>query len=106
MSSPKRVAKRFPMQLPFTFKYSNGGMHQELGQTVNVSFGGIHFETQAKLGVGDAVELVLPLPAPLSAEGSGWVRCQGRVVWVEPRPNGTMGVGAEVETYQVVPSQA
>jgi hypothetical protein len=94
------------MQLPVRFKYSNGGMHEDSGQTVNISFGGFHFETQAKLAVGDQIELVLPLPAPLCAEGNGWARCRGRVIWVERRSDGMMGIGAEIETYQVMPSQA
>jgi len=106
MSNPKRTAKRFPMQLPVTVKYSNGGVHADSGRTENVSFGGIYFETSAKLMAGDKVELVLPVPAALCADGNGWVRCWAKVVWVESRQNGIMGVGAAVETYEVMPSQA
>ncbi len=106
MSSPKRTAKRFPMQLPVTLKYLNGGIHEDAGRTVNLSAGGIYFEISARIMEGDEIELTLPLPEPLCDKGKMWVHCLARVVWVEVHPDGTMGIGAAVGTYELQLSQA
>ncbi len=102
MSDDKRSARRFPVQLPMSLKYSNGEVRRTTAEARNVSVGGIYFYSPAKLAMGDQIELVVPLPEELRAEGKAWLLCRGKVVRVESASEEGTGIGAVLEEYHVI----
>ncbi len=102
MTDDKRSAKRFPVELPMSVKYSNGEVRRTTAEARNLSVGGIYFYSPAELTLGDEIELVIPLPPELRGEGRTWLLCRGKVVRVEPSTAEGTGIGAVVEEYHVI----
>lgn len=58
---------------------------------------------QAKVAVGSALELVLPLPAGVADKDPIWIRCTCRVIRVEDgAPRREFGVAAMIEGYETL----
>ncbi len=98
----KRAAKRFSMELPLTGKYSNGGMHAFIGQTKDVSAGGLFFYCDTQLDVGSEIQLIFPLPPELRGAYPAFVVCDVEVVRAEPSADGRTGVAGRVRSYQLM----
>ncbi len=100
---PKRKAQRFPVEEPVTASWSNGGTHEAVGETRDVSSAGIYFYADFQPEQGSCIELVLTFPPEVTRGESVCVLCKGTVVRVEPdaQENKT-GVAVEIQSYDVV----
>ena len=73
-----RNAVRFPLHLPVTLKTSTD---EHRAQTIDISAGGILFETETEVEVGSAVEFTVAMPGDaLGFDRDVLVKCSGRVV--------------------------
>ena len=103
MAHEKRVGKRFTIKLTVSAKSEAAGF-EELGETRDVSPGGIYFYTDREIGRETEIEIVLPLPPNLSETTHGaWVLCRCKVVRIEPSADGRHGIGAIIQSYELVP---
>jgi len=86
----KRKTMRFHMNLPIELK--NGK-----GVTRDVSTQGVFFETDQLLSVDETVEFTIAMLYAV-VDSSVRLRCQGKVLRVEPAPNG-IGVAAALTSH-------
>jgi len=99
----KRLGKRVPIQLVVSGRSRDGQSFEEIGQTRDISAGGVYFFTKADVAPDSEIELLMPLPPPLADQRQAWVLCRGEVARVEPWPDGRNGVGVFIRTYEMVP---
>jgi hypothetical protein len=100
---PKRKSPRFPVEEPVTASWSNGGTHEAVGQTRDVSTSGIYFYADFEPAQGSCIELVLTFPPEVTRGESVCVLCRGTVVRVEASPDESKtGVAVEIQSYDVV----
>ena len=108
MSMPfeeKRTGKRLPMQLVVSGRARDGSTFEEIGQTRDVSAGGVYFYSRNDVEPGTELDLLMPLPPPLADRREVWVLCRGEVARVEPRASGDgrNGIGVLIQSYEMVP---
>jgi hypothetical protein len=71
------------------------------GEAVNLSERGIRFNSNMKLHVGEPIEMFFTLPTELSGRSPEAIRCNARVVHVNPgMKNGGMEVGAAIDRFE------
>jgi PilZ domain len=100
---PKRKAPRYPVEEPVTASWSNGGTHESVGQTRDVSTSGIFFYADFEPAQGSGIELVLTFPPEVTHGESVCVLCRGTVVRVEASlEEDKTGVAVEIQSYEVV----
>jgi hypothetical protein len=100
---PKRKATRYPIEEPVTASWSNGGTHEAVGQTRDISTAGIFFYADFEPAQGSCIELVLTFPPEVTRGESVCVLCRGTVVRVEPIPEeNRTGVAVEIQSYEVM----
>ena len=99
----KRTGKRLPMHLLVSGRCPDGSTFEEIGETRDVSAGGVYFYTESRVAEGSPIDLLLPLPPQLADRREVWVLCKGEVARVEPIPDGRNGVGVLIESYEMVP---
>ncbi len=100
----KRSAERYTHVVPARVKYMNGGVHEDMGLTKDVSAHSVYLYTDTNIIVGSTIEVALPLPPEVTgADRQIVVRCQARVVRVQERSeDGRMGIAAVFDDYQIV----
>jgi hypothetical protein len=100
---PKRKAQRYPLEEPVAATWSNGGTHDTVGQTRDVSASGVYFYADFEPTDGSCIELVLTFPPEVTRGSNLSVLCKGRVVRVEPNAlEDRTGVAVEIESYEVL----
>lgn len=67
---------------------------------MNLSERGIYFTSSLKLSVGEPLEMFFTIPSELTGRSAEAVRCDARVVHIDARGNGSLGVGAVIERFQ------
>ncbi len=97
----KRRARRIASKRPARVKSLDGVVEEMQGQTRDVSAHGMFFFLSREVAEGARLEVVLPLPEGLTDTGEQWVRCQCRIVRVEPGPHAhQFGVAAMIESFE------
>ena len=82
--SEQRKNQRFELKLPIELVKAGGAESPQVGETRNLSSGGVLFTAEGKLQKGDPVEYLVTLPAP-GTEAGIQLRCMGKVVRVDER---------------------
>ena len=95
-----RIARRFPMRLPLSVKVSNGGLHEEICVTRDVSSRGIFFYSDTRMRAGADIEYVLTLPREILLMEPVRIRYRGKVVRVEQDASPQYGVAASVHRFE------
>jgi hypothetical protein len=81
--SDARTGKRFPLNLPITFKHKESA-RKLAATTSNVSAAGVYIQANAKLEVGSKIEFDIVLPAKVvGTDCDVEIVCKGRVVRTE-----------------------
>ncbi len=97
----QRATRRFSLRLPLAVKYVDGGVHEKLAQTRDVSARGVCFFLDSTIAEGSEIEFTLTLPPEITLTESIRVHCRGRVVRVDPAgPNGKVSIAAIIERYE------
>lgn len=105
----RRGTRRFEMRLPLVVRtaVANGPL-EAASETEDVSSHGLYFTVEKNLAPGSAVEVLLTLPREITMSEPVRVRCQGRVVRVETKPqreSRTVGVAAVIDRYEFLRSE-
>jgi PilZ domain len=102
----RRDARRFTMSLPLRV-FPQAAKGRELAaSTRDVSYQGLYFLADAKFEIGSEIEFVITLPERVTRSGDVNIRCQGKIVRVEPSENGRVGVAAKIARYEFIPATA
>ncbi len=109
MNMPPRKAPRFKTENPVSARWTNGGLHEVVGKTRDVSTAGLFFYTESAPDNGSEIEVMVTLPPEVTGSEAKAVICRGRVVRVEAvdegeatAPTAKYGVAVEVDSYEVV----
>lgn len=89
--SEQRKNQRFELKLPIELVKATGDEIPQLGETRNLSSGGVLFTANGRLQKGDPIEYMVTLPAVGSETGLR-LRCMGKVVRVDEREARDTGV--------------
>lgn len=82
--SEQRKNQRFDLKLPIELVKAGGGENSQIGETRNLSSGGVLFTSEGKLQKGDPIEYLVTLPVQ-GVETGLRLRCMGKVVRVDER---------------------
>lgn len=89
------------MRLPVSVRVSNGGVHDEVCVTRDVSSRGIFFYSDTPMREGAEIEYVLTLPREMLMMDPVRIRYRGKVVRVEGDAAATQfGVAASVHRFE------
>ena len=106
-----RKNRRYDLRLPVELVRAGGEQVSNLGETRNVSSGGVLFTSDAPVDVGQPIEYLISLPPGPNREARVRLRCLGKVlrlVQSDSKPgNGShhVGVAATMERYEFVRSK-
>jgi hypothetical protein len=101
----RRSGRRVQADIPLSIKLPQGDL-EVTGRSRDLSETGIFFYTDAKIGEGSELDMVLILPPELTQGEKRWVCCQASVVRLEERKDGgEVGVAAVIKNLQVLPGQ-
>jgi PilZ domain len=101
----RRSGRRIQADIPLSIKLPQGEL-EAIGRSRDLSESGIFFYTDAQIGEGSELEMVLILPPELTQGEKRWVCCQASVVRLEERNGGgEVGVAAVIKNLQVLPGQ-
>ena len=98
----RRSGNRVEVRLPVTVKPRDGSAEQ-IAYTRDLSAQGIFFYSDSKITEGSQLEMVLILPAEVTAGERKWVCCQASVVRVEAGAGQEFGVAAVFNRLDVMP---
>jgi hypothetical protein len=102
----RREARRFTMNLPMRVLRREDKERELDAQTRDVSYRGLYFLADADFEVGSEIEFVITLPQQVMQSGDVNIRCQGKIVRVEPSDNGRVGIAAKIARYEFMPATA
>jgi hypothetical protein len=101
-----RKNKRFDLRLPVELVRAGGEQISNLGETQNVSSGGVLFTSDARVDVGQPIEYLISLPPGSNRQARVRLRCLGKVLRLhrtdarpDPDPS-SMAVAATMERYE------
>ncbi len=77
--SDQRKSKRFDLRLPIRLVREGNRRLDEVGETMNLSSGGVLFRSHAELEVGSPIEYLITLQ-PGGRENAIQIHCVGKVV--------------------------
>lgn len=106
-AAERREARRFTMNLPLSIlPWEQKG--DELAVNMrDVSYRGLYFFAGVEFEAGREILFVITLPQNITRSGDVKIRCQGKVVRVDPAENGSLlGVAAKIERYEFIPAAA
>jgi len=99
----QRKAKRFDLRLPVEVVRKSFQPVSSVGETKNLSAGGVLFSATVDMEVGEPIEYIITFPTHTSDSGEVNLRCLGKVVRMERTgDNGESAVlvGATLERYE------
>ena len=104
--SERREARRFTMNLPLRVLPREAKDHELMAHTRDLSYQGLYFLTDASFEVGNEIDFVITLPEQVTQSTDVNIRCQGKIVRVEPSENGRVGIAAKIARYEFLPATA
>jgi PilZ domain len=102
--SDRRLAQRFLLSIPVFVREWKTMTPEKKVESVNVSEGGVYFETDTPPREGAAVQIRLEMPREITGDATAEWRCTGKVVGVRPTcpPGGSLGVGVRFDYYEIM----
>ncbi|MFB3777378.1 MAG: PilZ domain-containing protein [Bryobacteraceae bacterium] len=102
----QRKAKRFDLKLPVEVVRKSFQPVSSVGETKNMSAGGVMFSATIELEVGEPIEYIIAFPTHPINGGSVSLRCLGKVLRSEPNgpdpSDRSVLVAATLERYEFV----
>lgn len=100
-----RIAKRFDLRLPLEVVRKSALPISSVGETKNMSAGGVLFSATVEMEVGEPLEYIITFPTPPGNGGGVNLRCLGKVVRLEggasePGGKAPFLVAATLERYE------
>jgi hypothetical protein len=105
-AADRREARRFTMNLPLRIlPWERKGDDLTVNMR-DVSYRGLYFITSEQFEAGRDILFVITLPQDITKSGDVKIRCQGKVVRIDPSENGSVGVAAKIERYEFLHGMA
>jgi PilZ domain len=98
----RRGGQRLAVRLPVRVKAKDAGGEQRVF-TRDLSSKGIFFYLDSEISAGAELEMVLILPAELTAGEKRWVCCHASVVRVEENKGRNFGIAATIQRMDILP---
>ena len=99
----QRKTKRFDLRLPLELIRAGSQRISKLGETKNLSSGGVLFTSDMDFEIGELIEYLITLPTAVAPITEVRLRCMGKVIRRDPSPKYTgAAVAATVERYEFV----
>ena len=101
--SDRRLAQRFNLTITLFIREWKAVTPEKEVESVNVSEGGVYFETDSPLREGTIVEIRMEMPMAVTGDATmEWI-CIGKVSRVRPIRSGgaSSGVGVRFDCYEV-----
>jgi PilZ domain len=98
----RRGGQRLAVRLPVSVKAQDGAGEQRVF-TRDLSSKGIFFYLDSEVSAGTELEMVLILPAELTAGEKRWVCCHASVVRVEQNKGQNFGIAAAIQRIDILP---
>ena len=102
----QRKARRFDLKLRVEVVRRSFQPVSSVGETKNLSAGGVLFSATIPIEVGEPIEYIITFPTHPINGGSVNLRCLGKVLRLEPygsdAENGSVLVAATLERYEFV----
>jgi len=96
----KRRARRFELALPVTLMSAGEKESPLTVQSRDISSNGILLECDEELRLGTTLELMVTLPKEITQAAPVRLRCLGRVVRVDRKPQKRIGVAVTIDRYE------
>ena len=102
----KRTHERIPHLMPASVRWSNGGVHEEVWYSRDVSQNSVFLYTDVELKMGSYIEVAMPLPPEITGKDKQIVvRCKARIVRIQQRESDKrVGIAAVYDDFEVVQS--
>jgi hypothetical protein len=102
--SDRRSALRFRLAIPLFVREWKTMAPEKKVESVNVSEGGVYFETDTPPREGAVLQIRLEMPKEITGDATAEWRCTGKVVSVRPTfpPGGSLGVGVRFDYYEII----
>ncbi len=102
--SDRRLAQRFRLTIPLFIREWKTTTPETEVKSVNLSEGGVYFETDSPPREGVVVQIRLTMPMDITGDTMVEWRCTGKVVGVRPTcpPGSSLGVGVRFDYYEVL----
>lgn len=97
----QRGARRFPLALPISLRFSGTGKPSVTAHTRDVSSRGVFFYVDADLAEGSAVDFVMTLPEEITLAAPIRVHCHGKIVRTD-HAGKFRGVAVAIDKYDFV----
>ena len=97
----QRAARRFPLDLPISLRFSSSGKPSVAAHTRDVSSRGVFFYADADMAKGSAVDFVMTLPEEITLASPIRVHCHGKIVRVDKSAK-FRGVAVAIDKYDFV----
>lgn len=90
------------MKLPVELVRTGSRQVHEVGETRNVSSGGVLFTSESLMEIGEPIEYMITLPSGPKPTGHLRLRCMGKVLRMEPDGTHPNVFAATLERYEFV----
>lgn len=106
-SKSKRTHERIPHLMPASVRWSNGGVHEEVWYSRDVSQNSVFLYTDVELKMGSYIEVAMPLPPEITGKDKQVVvRCKARIVRIQQREaDKRVGIAAVYDDFEVVQNE-
>ncbi|HBY62112.1 MAG TPA: hypothetical protein DEH78_20010 [Solibacterales bacterium] len=95
----QRKSRRYELKLPVELVKAGSRRVSGLGETQNVSSGGVLFTSEAPVEIGAPIEYFISLPSGMGRVGDVRLRCLGKVLRREEERS---TIAATLERYEFV----
>jgi hypothetical protein len=107
----QRRTKRFELRLPVEVVRKSFLPVSSIGETKNLSAGGVLFSASLEVEIGEPIEYIITFPTHSINGGGVNLRCLGKVVRFEraadnPEKKSSLLVAATLERYEFLRSQS
>ncbi len=102
----RREARRFTMSLPMRVLPREAKGRELSAQTRDVSYRGLYFLAESDFEIGSEIDFVITLPQQMTQSSDVNIRCQGKIVRIEPADDGRLGIAAMIARYEFMPAAA
>jgi hypothetical protein len=102
----RREARRFTMSLPMRVLPREAKGRELSARTRDVSYRGLYFLAESDLKIGCEIDFVITLPRQMTQSSDVNIRCQGKIVRIEPADDGQRGIAAMIARYEFMPAAA
>lgn len=102
----RREARRFTMSLPLRVLPREAKGRELSTHTRDVSYRGLYFLAESDFEIGSEIDFVITLPQQVTQSSDVNIRCQGKIVRIEPAGDGQRGIAAMIARYEFMPAAA